>query len=682
LSHFIAEDDRDIYYHHRRELFGTQEPQTCEMRMVRGDGRQFWAQIEARASVDKGGEVVCRAILSDVTERKQAEEALRESKARYQQLAESAEAILWEYDVEADRWTYVAPQVTRILGCPPEAWTDLQFWVDHLHPEDRDWALPYCLECANQGEPHTFEYRFLKKDGGVVWIRDVVSVEMEDRQPVKLRGFMMDITERKQMEMQIKENEARYKKAQRLGQVGNWEYNVQTARFWGSDEAKRIYGFDPAAEDFSVNEVESCIPERERVHQALIDLIEKNAEYDLEFEIHPKNSDQTRTIVSTAELERDARGNPLKVIGVIQDITDRKRMEQELRKSKEEYRVLFDSFPLGITVADNIGRILEANVESERLLGISQDEHQGRYIDGQEWQIIRPDGSSMPAEEYASVRALQEDRLIKDVEMGIVKPDETVTWINVTAAPLMDDRVVITYNDITELKRSNEELEQFAYVISHDLREPARMVKSYLELLESRYQGQLDEKADIFIDHAVDGAERMQEMINALLDLARIGTRGKEPVPTDAEAVLERTLRSLGRAIKEAEAEVTHDPLPTVMADKAQLAQVFQNLIANGIKFRREDVPPHVHVSAEREGQEWLFSVADNGIGIDPEQAARLFQIFQRLHTQEEYEGTGIGLALCKRIVERHGGRIWVESEVGEGSTFTFTLPVKAMPVD
>jgi PAS domain S-box-containing protein len=225
-----------------------------------------------------------------------------------------------------------------------------------------------------------------------------------------------------------------------------------------------------------------------------------------------------------------------------------------------------------------------------------------------------------------------------------------------------------------ELERSNRELEQFAYVISHDLREPARMVESYMNLLAKRYQGQLDEKADMFIDYAVGGAERMQEMINALLDLSRIGTRGEEPAPTDAEAVLDRTLRLLGRVIEETNAEVTHTPLPTVLADKAQLSQVFQNLIANAIKFRREGVPPRVHISAEREGDEWVFSVADNGIGIDPEQADRIFQVFQRLHTEDEYPGLGIGLALCKRIVERHGGRIWVESEPGKGSTFYFTL--------
>jgi light-regulated signal transduction histidine kinase (bacteriophytochrome) len=163
-------------------------------------------------------------------------------------------------------------------------------------------------------------------------------------------------------------------------------------------------------------------------------------------------------------------------------------------------------------------------------------------------------------------------------------------------------------------------------------------------------------------------------MIEALLDLSRVGRRGKAPAPTDVEAILDRTLTSLDKAIEETRAAVTHDPLPTVMADEAQLAQVFQNLIANAIKFQREDVPPQVHVSAERQDEEWVFSVADNGIGIDPEQAERIFHIFQRLHTEDEYPGLGMGLALCKRIVERHGGHIWMESTPGNGTTFLFTL--------
>jgi signal transduction histidine kinase len=237
-----------------------------------------------------------------------------------------------------------------------------------------------------------------------------------------------------------------------------------------------------------------------------------------------------------------------------------------------------------------------------------------------------------------------------------------------------------------DLERSNRELEQFGYVISHDLRAPLRTVRGYLRLLSQRCADQLDPKAESYIDYAMNDAARMQEMIQALLDLSRVETQGRKPTPTDVEAVLERTLRALGPTIDETGAVVTHDPLPMVLADEAQLAQVFQNLIANALKFRREGVPPRVHVTAregERGGEgEWVFSVADNGIGIDLDQADRIFQIFQRLHTEDEYEGLGIGLALCTRIIDRHGGRLWVESEPGQGSTFAFTLPARAQTHD
>lgn len=225
-----------------------------------------------------------------------------------------------------------------------------------------------------------------------------------------------------------------------------------------------------------------------------------------------------------------------------------------------------------------------------------------------------------------------------------------------------------------ELTRSNAELERFAYVASHDLQEPLRMVGSYVQLLARRYQGKLDADADDFIHYAVDGATRMQQLINDLLAYSRVGTRGGQIVPTDTNRILAAALFNLGHSIQASGAQITHDPLPSVLADPSQLTQVLQNLIGNALKFHGA-AAPLIHVSAREEADVWRFAVRDNGIGIDPSQAERIFQIFQRLHTREEYPGTGIGLSICKRIVERHGGRIGVLSEPGGGAEFWFTLP-------
>jgi light-regulated signal transduction histidine kinase (bacteriophytochrome) len=227
---------------------------------------------------------------------------------------------------------------------------------------------------------------------------------------------------------------------------------------------------------------------------------------------------------------------------------------------------------------------------------------------------------------------------------------------------------------VEELKRSNEELAQFAYIASHDLQEPLRMVASYTQLLSRRYKGKLDADADEFIAFAVDGANRMQRLIQDLLAYSRVGTKGKDLVDTSSEDALQQAVTNLRSAIEGGGALVTHDPLPTVLADESQLIQLFQNLVGNAIKYQSPGVP-RVHVSAARNGgSKWIFSVKDNGLGIDSKYFERIFGMFQRLHKRDEFSGTGIGLAICKKIAERHGGRISVESQPGQGSTFSFAL--------
>jgi len=278
----------------------------------------------------------------------------------------------------------------------------------------------------------------------------------------------------------------------------------------------------------------------------------------------------------------------------------------------------------------------------------------------------------MVEERTRDLREAQDDlRLLNEQLEELVEERTAELSVEIAERKLAEKAVA---QRAEELARSNAELKRFAYVASHDLQEPLRTVTSFVQLLSARYQGQLDADADEFIGFAVDGAKHLHEIINDLLAYSRVSMEGKEFGITNCETVLEYALDNIQMAIAENGVTVTHGPLPMVMADDRRLTQLLQNLLGNAIKFRGK-APPEIHIKAEEQDGMWQFSVSDNGIGIDSKYYDRIFTIFQRLHTMEEYPGTGIGLAVCKKIVERHNGRIWVESEPGKGSTFYFTLP-------
>jgi len=282
-----------------------------------------------------------------------------------------------------------------------------------------------------------------------------------------------------------------------------------------------------------------------------------------------------------------------------------------------------------------------------------------------------------------------------ELEHEVLLADGSLGWTFSRAIPIQDQKGAIiewfgAASDITgrkraekereelirELERSNRELQQFAYVSSHDLQEPLRTVTVYAQLLQKRYQGKLDEKGDKYLTYMFDAANRMSSLITDLLAFSRVGSSAEPFQPVEMESVLKDALTNLKVAIEGSGVEITHDPLPQVEGDRGQLTQLLQNLIANGLKYQKKDTAPRVSVSVERQHDEWVFGVHDNGIGIDPQFYDRIFIIFQRLHKREEFSGTGMGLAICRKIVERHGGRIWVESSPGEGSSFYFSLPV------
>ena len=378
------------------------------------------------------------------------------------------------------------------------------------------------------------------------------------------------------------------------------------------------------------------------------------------------------------------------------DVTGRERANKALVESEQHFQSLFQTMLQGVVYQNADGRVASMNPAAERILGKSQAEFTNLTSEDTEHHTIREDGTTFPGLEHPAMVALRTGQELENVVMGIFNPREQgYRWISIDAVPLFRPgeetpyQVYTIFDDITErrkaeealrrygerLQASNEEQQLFAYVASHDLQEPLRNIVSFSQLLDQRYRGRLDANADEYIRFIIEGVKRMQMLIQDLLQLSRVETSARPLAPADTQGVVADALGSMKTLIHEAGAIVTAEDLPPVMADATQLEQVFSNLIGNALKYRRPGVPPVIRISAERTGKCWRFAVEDNGIGIAPEFFDRIFVIFQRLHTRDEYEGTGIGLAIVKKIVERHGGRIRIESTPGEGSTFFFTLP-------
>ena len=376
------------------------------------------------------------------------------------------------------------------------------------------------------------------------------------------------------------------------------------------------------------------------------------------------------------------------VTAAIRDISVRKAAEKHLGQMEGRYRGLLEAAPDAIVVVDRVGKIVLLNARAENEFGYRRDE-----LLGQQVMTIIPQGFAerLIADGLRSAEDALAQQIGTGIELSGRRKDGSEFPIEIMLSPLESaEGILVTaaIRDITtrktaelqllskvgELNRSNLELGQFAYIASHDLQEPLRMVASYTQLLSRRYKGRLDSDADEFIAFAVDGAGRMQRLIQDLLAYSRVGTKGSDLLETSSEEAMQQSLINLREAIRESGALVTHDPMPAVLADETQLVQLFQNLIGNAIKYQKPG-EPRIHISAAMDGgKKWIFSVKDNGLGIDPQYFERIFGMFQRLHKRDEFAGTGIGLAICKKIVERHGGSISVESAPGQGSTFRFAL--------
>jgi PAS domain S-box-containing protein len=702
LSH---PDDLDIINSLRPRLYsGEVDSIRAEKRYLRKDGSTVWVAttivVERNAAGAPEFEI---AVFEDITARKDAEAALKESEERFRAVVNSLSEGILVYDEALNivAGNFAAEQIiglpiAQMLGKP--GFTSLVPCVKEdgspLSPQERPTQMS-----ARSGKPmRGYVVGIKRPDGATTWLSTNTAFL---RRPGEAKYYGVvssigDITAQRASEAALRESEERFRHTFELAASGIAHVGLDGRILRANRSLCEMLGY-PESELIGRSVKDISHPEDRDVTDSQRKRVRAGELESAHFEKRYVRGDGGTVWVDLAiALVRSADGTPQYEIAIFDDITERKDAERALRKSEERFRSLTQVSSDWYWEQDaNFGLTFMSGRMGERT-GLDPQSYLGR----KRWD--QP-ALNLSEEDWQRHRAqLERHEPFHDFEMQRPAAEGGSRWISISGEPVRDEQGrFIGYRGVgrditarkqaedelrrahadlerkaTELERSNSELEQFAYVASHDLQEPLRMVSSYTQLVLRRYGERLDGDAKEFMAYVVDGAARMKQLIEDLLAYSRVGTRGKEFKPVPVETAVRRAINNLRTAIEESGASITYDALPTVEADDVQLAQLFQNLMGNALKFRSASVP-RIHILAKELESEWEFGVKDNGIGIEPQYFDRIFMVFQQLHTKGEFPGTGIGLAICKKVAERHGGRIWVSSTLGEGSTFHFTLPKK-----
>ncbi len=684
-------------------------------RIRRHDGIYRWFKTRAMPKTDEHGNLLgwygsntdiqdlfeAQATLSSLNKELElrVERAVAETKKSHRDIEKLAHQLKeaqrlanlgsWDYDVASGEVVW-SDELFRSFGLDSahDLPLSLEQQADVFEPDSWVRFSRAVAHALATGEAYRLEVQFFFPDGTPRW--SLASGECKRNakgEIVGLYGTAQDITELKLTQLQLERNSGRMRLVTAAARIGFWELDVVHGRLIWDDVMHDLYGTNPRTFSGSLQDW------TERVHledlpgtqEAFQQSLAGGEPFEATFRI-VRPDGTVKYLGGLAIVHRYADGSAERAVGVNWDLTERKEAELSLRASEHLLRDFVRHAPAAIAMLDLNLCYLQA---SERWLtdyGLD-----GQDIVGRCHYDVLPDMPERWKEIYQRVLAGAVEGCNEDSYSRVGAPRE---WLHWEARPWRDSQgkiggLILFTQVITarkqlelqirtqtkELERSNHDLEQFAYAASHDLQEPLRAVSGCASILQRQYQNQLDAHADELIQHVVDGAGRMQTLILDLLTYSRVGRLGLQHTRVQTESVLKEALLLLDGAVQESQAVVDYKFMPVVMGDSAQLRQLFQNLLGNAIKYRSSD-PPEVCLSVRRISREWEFSIRDNGIGIDPKHLGRIFRLFQRLHSRTEHPGTGIGLALCEKIVNSHGGQIWVKSEPNHGSTFYFTLPV------
>lgn len=666
------------------------KPLVVRYRIIWPDGSLHWVETKGAFRYAEDGKAErMLGVVMDITERRLSEEASEKMRNILSESQKIAHLGAFEYVVDT-KTTVWSEEEYRIYGLDPAGPSPAYdvMLAESIHPDDA--ALLHQTFAAAMQDRSTYEleHRIVRPDGSVRWVHDrAIPYFDPDGTLVRYVGATLDITDRKRAEEALKRS---------TEQIDLLINNLPGYVFFKDADLRYLMVNKRASqllgrplEDIVGKNDHELFPAVDAERYSRDDRLVLESGEPLLVQNEAIEEDGQRVIISTRKVPvKDGSGKVTGLIALSIDVTERTRAEMALRESERIYRAIGESIDYGIWICDAQGRNTYASESFLRLLGITQEQ-----CSGFGWgDVLHPDDTE------ATIAAWKEcvqrggpwyrehryrgadGRWHPVLACGVAvrnERGEVTAWagINLDISRLKQTEESLR-TTVAELARSNKELEQFAYIASHDLQEPLRQVLSFGNLLEQRYADAFDDKGRQYMAYMIEGSKRMSAIVRDLLDYSRVGRGDDKVEPVAADQVLDAVLANFRVAIEESAASIVRGELPNVMAERVQLGLIFQNLIGNALKFRREGVRPEIRVGCRADGQMCTFWVKDNGIGIPSDLHEKAFVIFQRLHGLGSYPGTGIGLAICKKIVEHHGGRIWTESAVGEGSTFFFTLPL------